>query len=104
MIELAQEDGKNLTVVAVFHAIKGRQKDLEKELASLVTPTRLEPGCINYDLHRSIEDPTVYIFHENWKNKKALDQHLEMPYLKEFLEKSKKLLDKPVELYLCGKI
>jgi quinol monooxygenase YgiN len=80
------------------------EKDLEKELTALVSPTRREPGCINYDLHRSIEDPGVYIFHENCTSKKALDEHLEMPYLKELLKKSKELLEKPIELHICTRI
>ncbi len=101
---MVEEGEEKVTVIAVFRAIERKEKDLEKELTALVPPTRREPGCINYDLHRSIEDSRVYIFHENWASKKALDEHLEMPYLKEFLRKSDKLLEKPMELYLCIKI
>jgi len=103
VIELVLKEEKS-TVIAVFHAIEGREKDLEKELSALVPLTRREHGCINYDLHRSIENPRVYIFHENWASKKALDEHLEMHYLKELLKKSKELLQKPIELYICTRI
>ena len=93
---MAPEERENVTVMALFRAIEGKEKDLERELAALVPLTRREHGCINYDLHRSIEDPGVYIFHENWSSKKALDEHLEKPYLKELLKKSKELLQKAV--------
>ena len=95
---------EKLTVIAVFHAIEGKEKDLERELVALVPLTRREHGCIKYDLHRSIEDPAVYVFYENWASKKALDEHLEMHYLKELLKKSKELLEKPIELHICTRI
>jgi len=102
--ELIEEKNEKVTVVAVLQAIKGKGEELERELIALVPPTRQEPGCINYDLHRSSEDPTMYMFYENWVNKKALDQHLEMPYLKEFSKKADRLLKKPIELSLYRKI
>jgi quinol monooxygenase YgiN len=102
--KLTREEGEKVTVIAVFRAIEGKEKDLEKELLALVPLTRREHSCINYDLHRSIEDPGVYVFHENWTSKKALDEHLEMPYLKELLKKSKELLEKPIELHICTRI
>ena len=98
------EEGEKVTVIAVFRAIEGKEKDLEKELLAVIPLTRREHSCINYDLHRSIEDPGVYIFHENWTSKKALDEHLEMPYLKELLKNSKELLVKPIELHICTRI
>ena len=45
----------------VVWATKGRR------LATLVAPARVEPGNINYDLHRSNDDPDVWILYENWK-------------------------------------
>jgi len=45
VIELVEEEGKKVTVIAVFRAIEGKEKDLEKELTALVPPTRRAPGC-----------------------------------------------------------
>ena len=67
---------KTITVVAMFQAKPGKEAELKKALTSLVVPTRMEPGCINYDLHQSPEDLGKFLFHENWTTKAALGAHL----------------------------
>jgi quinol monooxygenase YgiN len=37
-------------------------------LAALVEPGRLEAGCLNYDLHRSVDDADVWFVYENWRS------------------------------------
>lgn len=49
-----------LTVVAKIQAKSGSEAVLHQELWQLIQPTLLEKGCLNYDLHRSIEDSTLY--------------------------------------------
>jgi hypothetical protein len=46
-------------------------------LATLVAPAGAEPGNINYDLHRSNDDPDVWILYENWKAPSDLATHFE---------------------------
>ena len=67
---------KTITVVANFQAKPGKEAELKKALISLVAPTRLEAGCLNYDLHVSPENPAKFLFHENWASKAQLDAHL----------------------------
>ena len=62
-------------------------------------PTRSEEGCIN-DLHQSREDPSRFMFYENWVSQEDLDQHLQMPYLKAFREKAGDLLAEPASITL----
>jgi quinol monooxygenase YgiN len=38
-------------------------KNITAALAGLVEPTRLEAGCLNYDLHRSVDDAVVWCFY-----------------------------------------
>ena len=57
---------KIVTVVAAFEARPGREAELRAALIELVAPTRLEAGCLNYDLHQSPEQPAKFLFHENW--------------------------------------
>jgi quinol monooxygenase YgiN len=76
------------------------EERVKRELLSLVAPTRSEPGCINYDLHQSKEDGSVFMFYENWVSKDDLDKHLAMPYLQEFLGKAEEILAEPVDIAL----
>lgn len=90
----------NLTVVARIKAKPGLEDRVREALMALVNPTRKEAGCINYDLHQSRGDKTLFLFYENWTSKKDLDDHLDMPYLRDFLGKADTLLAQPVEIGL----
>ena len=95
---------KQVTVLATIKAKKGLENHVAEELLSLIGPTRAEEGCLNYDLHRSSSDPTLFMFYENWVSKEDLDKHLAMPYLQAFLAKAPDLLDVPAEIVLWEKI
>lgn len=89
-----------ITVLARIKAKDGMEGRVKQELTSLVAPTRSEAGCINYDLHQATDDKSLFLFYENWISKKALDEHLEMPYIKAFVEKADELLGEPIEITL----
>jgi len=91
---------QRITVMARIKAKKGTEKKVKEELLSLVGPTRSEKGCINYDLHQSADDSGFFMLYENWKDMKSLDKHLETPYVKAFMEKTKKSLVGPVQITL----
>ena len=92
-------EGK-VTVVATCKAKAGMEETVREAILALVGPTRAEPGCINYDLHQSGDDPSLFMLYENWISKKDLDEHLAMPYLKDFLGKADDILAKPVDIAL----
>lgn len=83
---------EQLTLLALLTAKAGQEDELGHRLAALIAPTRLEAGCINYDLHRSNESPAVFMLYENWRSKADLDAHFEMPYLKDFLARMDEVL------------
>ena len=60
---------KPLTVIAKLKAKSGREEQPREMLQSLVEPTRAEKGCISYDLHRSHEDPRLFVFYESWQSR-----------------------------------
>ena len=89
-----------LTVIATMRAQPGKEDALQDFLLRLVGHTRQEPGCLNYDLHRLQDDPSVFVMHENWTDKAELDKHLQMPYMVEFAAALPGLLRSPLELQL----
>ncbi len=95
---------KKVTVVARIKAKKDMDESVKQELMALVAPTRSEKGCINYDLHRSLNDRSVFMVYENWVSKEDLDKHLTMPYMRDFMEKAKKLLAEPADIALWERI
>jgi quinol monooxygenase YgiN len=95
---------QKLTVLARITAKPEHEEEVFKELCALVVPTHAEAGCINYELHRSQEDPARFFLYENWQSRKALDEHLAMPYLQAFLGKAADLLAEPVEISFWDRV
>ncbi len=87
-----------VTVVAKCKAKPGMENTVKEEIMALVGPTRSEAGCINYELHQSIEDKSLFMLYENWKSKKDLDAHLAMPYLQAFIGKAEEILSEPIKI------
>lgn len=82
-----------LTVIAYMRAAPGKRDDLRQALEALLEPTSTEKGCINYDLHQSIQDPDRFFFYENWESEADLDAHLAAPHLAALGARIPELLD-----------
>jgi quinol monooxygenase YgiN len=93
-----------ITVVSRIKAKAGMEEEVKKELMALINPTRSEEGCINYDLHQSTDNKSLFLFYENWTSKDALDEHMNKPHLDAFKKKGRKLLAEPLDVTLWEKI
>lgn len=96
-MELEKQD-QELTLIVMLKAKNGKEKELEKELLSLLEPVRKEPGCILYEFHRSNEDKSLFMFYERYVNQEAHSEHEKKPYVADFLKKAENLLEKPIEI------
>ncbi len=77
---------REVVVVATLTAKKGRRADVEAIARELAIPaTHAEEGCIAYALHRDLRNRDRVVFIERWVSADALNAHLQMPHLKEFL-------------------
>src|SRR4029077_19871137 len=72
--------------LAFFRARRGQSEALGAALAALVEPTRLEAGCLNYDLHRSVDDADLWFVYENWRSPEGFDAPMLSEHLKAFLK------------------
>lgn len=95
---------KSLTVIAQVKAQPGKEAEVRQLLLSLVAPSRKDAGCLNYDLHQATDNPTLFLFHENWTSKAHLDAHLQKPDLQAVLGKVGKLVAEPPQITLWEKI
>lgn len=82
-----------LTVVAKIKAKVDSEDYLHWQLQQLVQPTLAERGCINYDLYRSIKDPSLFLIHENWVSKKLWEKHMQSAHIKAFKNKNKNVIE-----------
>ncbi len=93
-----------ITVVAVIKAKPGQEGRVEQALRGLIPPTRAEPGCINYDLHVSRDDPGRFIFLENWSTQADLDRHLASEHIASAVEGALGSLTESVEIITAALI
>ena len=69
-----------ITVVAKIVAKEENRAFVKEELLKLVTGSRTEAGCINYNCLQDNEDANTFIMYENWKDAEALTLHAETPH------------------------
>lgn len=66
----------NLTIVARVFAKPQRRELVLSELIKLLIPTRSEPGCISYNLHRDNSNENLFLFYEVWENREEWQKHM----------------------------
>lgn len=69
-----------ITLVVVMRAKEGQHLLLEAELRALVTPSRKEEGCLQFDLHRCADQPGTFLFHEVWETRDHHTAHTRTPH------------------------
>jgi quinol monooxygenase YgiN len=90
------------TVVAKLRAQPGREAELEALLKRQVAAVRAnEPDCLAYRLHRQAQDPTLFLFYEQYRTPAAFDTHRKAAHLAAFHGERKDLVAGPpeVEIY-----
>lgn len=66
---------KPFVLVVEFTAKPGKEAALKDILTTLVLPTLKEPGCLEYRLHTSLNNPRQFMFYEIWASREAHAMH-----------------------------
>ncbi|MFA5471825.1 MAG: putative quinol monooxygenase [Acholeplasmataceae bacterium] len=64
-----------LPMIVKFEVKKDKIDFVKQELLKILEPTRKEQGCLKYDLHQDLEDPSIFMFYEVWETKEAWMAH-----------------------------
>jgi len=89
-----------IAVVARIKAKEGMEATLKEILLSVIGPGRADEGCIKYELHQAIKDPSLFVFYEIWQSKEHLQKHGATSHMQQFRDKVKDLVKEPPELTL----
>ena len=95
---------QKVTVIAQIRAKEGMEEKGKQEPVGLVGPTRSEKGGINYELHQSGENKSLFMFYENLASKKDLDEHARAPHMKAHMQKARELFAEPPKITLWERI
>jgi quinol monooxygenase YgiN len=88
----------NFTNLAFIRARAGRSDDLGKALLALVAPSREEDACLSYDVHRSNDDPDLWMVYENWGSAGDLEGHFALPHMQDFVARIPDLVEGELDL------
>ncbi|HEY4977889.1 MAG TPA: putative quinol monooxygenase [Candidatus Acidoferrum sp.] len=69
-----------VTLVVLLRSKEGQHLLLEAEIRALISPTRKEEGCLQYDLHRSVDQPSHFLLHEVWASRAHHTAHIKTPH------------------------
>ena len=58
-----------MVLIAKIKAKSGEEKKMEKALLDMVSKVEQEEGTLMYTLHRSQNDPTLFMFYEKYTDK-----------------------------------
>ncbi|MDU1889450.1 MAG: putative quinol monooxygenase [Dysgonomonas sp.] len=99
IVEVANEvveerTGDELKIVAIMTVKPENAKKILSIFEALVEGSQQEDGCIYYNLHQDINDPTKFVMLEEWKSQAAIDFHNNTEHYKAFQEASKGLIEK----------
>lgn len=63
-------------LIVGMRSVKGKGDEFAKAFASVIPGVVKEPGCEEYHLLRSIEDPDRFVLLERWRDARSLDEHI----------------------------
>ena len=95
---------ENIVLIARLKVKADKVEELKTAALAIVADSRNEAGNINYDIHQSIEDETVFFWHETWINKAALDEHFATPFFQEFFAVVGEVAAEPPQINLTRMI
>jgi len=79
-LKIAKLPKEAVTLVVLLRSKEGQQLLVEAEIRALVGPTRREAGCLQYDLHHSLDQPSLFFLHEVWATREHHTAHTKTPH------------------------
>jgi len=74
-----------LTIVARIQSKTQQLERVKTALLKLIEPTRIEDGCLQYDLHQDNVHPEVFVFYERWASRELWQTHMNNDHLKAYM-------------------
>lgn len=85
----------DLIVIASAKAKPGREADLERALREVGGPTRQQPGCVEFTLHRRQDDKATLVGFERWESAEAHNRHLQGAHVARLMGQMADILAEP---------
>ena len=93
-----------MIVVAKIFAKSGEEEKLENALKDFVPKVKQEEGTLVYTVHRSKNDPTIFLIYEKYTDMDAFVHHSQTPHFKELGGLLANLLSKAPEIEIYDEV
>jgi len=78
---------KNFTVMIAGIAKAGMEEYVKHYFLELMENSRHDSGCIVYNIHQSIDNPSEFMVYMVWESEQAFNVHNQKPKMQEFKKK-----------------
>ena len=75
-----------ITIVVDFDLEPSRAGATHRAFRELAEHTRAEPGALVFDAFTDPDRPNSVVLVEQWADQHAIDEHMELPHTKAFLD------------------
>ena len=87
-----------IIVTAIMNVKNGKKEAFILEAKDLISSTRKEDGCIDYNLLANTEDENALVMLEQWKDFDSLKKHMKTDQFLQFEVSIEPLLAKGVDI------
>lgn len=93
-----------IKVVAKSFVYEDKFNEYMKLCKELISESRKEQGCINYELYQDDKDCTILTVIEEWESKESLENHFKSSHFIRLVPLLKKLRSKESEVNVYTKL
>jgi quinol monooxygenase YgiN len=76
-----------ICVAVTYVVLPNRAAEAVDLFRKLTEATRQEPGCLQYQAHRDVEDPRRFFLYEQYQDEEALAAHRASPHFEEYVRR-----------------
>jgi quinol monooxygenase YgiN len=87
-----------IVLTATMKSKDGSGDHLEKIITETAPKFLTDPGCVQYRVHRRIDDSNQFFFYEEYEDNEALTYHTSTPHFKGMFAAMKPFLDGNAEI------
>lgn len=70
-------------VAAIWRAKRGQEETIARVIEIMTPLSRAEPGCLFYQAHRAVDDPSVFFLYEQYVDESGYEAHMTTPHFEE---------------------
>lgn len=94
----------SIHLTALVRSKPGKSADIKPLLLELVSASKKEEACLQYELYHSTEDENLFIFHEEWASEEDLQLHNTGEGISTFIKASAEVLDGPITIFKTDRV